>query len=382
MAATPAASRRSSSRNGGLVHPGLQYGRAALQQSYGERLGEELFRDGLEGFRTAERFIAAEQFDVDYRRCGLALLAWSKGDMAGLEAELDEMRAEGLTGRVLHGPEVRTEVGTDHYPGAIVVEESGMIHPGRYMGAIAGAALAAGVDVHVRTPAQGVAAAGSERTVYTPRGAIRAGAVLIATNGHTDATVPWLRDRIIPIGSYIIATEPMSEELAASVMPGGRTCFDTKSFLYYWHVNSERRLIFGGRASFRPTTIDATAAILTRALAEVHPQGAGLRIDYAWGGNVGFTFDRLPHLGEHDGIHYAMGYCGSGVALGTAFGLRMARILGRSTEVADEPLAFERTPFAGAPVWPGLAKGLPIGLPLAGEWFRIGDKVRRWRDRM
>jgi glycine/D-amino acid oxidase-like deaminating enzyme len=371
-----------SSRNGGLVHPGLQYGRAALQARYGERLGAELFRDGLAGFHTAERFIAAEGFDVDYRRSGLALLAWSSADLAALEAELEEMRSEGFTGRTLRGPEVRTEVGTDHYPGGIVVEESGMIHPGRYMGAIAGAALAAGVDVHTRTPVLGAETAGPERVVRTPRGAIRAGAVLIATNGYTDAAVPWLQERIIPIGSYIIATEPMSEELARSVMPGGRTCFDTKNFLYYWHVNSERRLIFGGRASFRPTTIEATSAILAKAMAEVHPQASGLRIDYAWGGNVGFTFDRMPHLGEHEGIHYAMGYCGSGVALGTAFGLRMARLLGRSTEIADEPLAFERTPFPGAPIWPGLAKGLPVGLPLAGEWFRIGDKVRRWRDRV
>jgi glycine/D-amino acid oxidase-like deaminating enzyme len=371
-----------SSRNGGIVHPGLKYGRAALQSRYGARLGEELFRDGLRGFHTAERFIAAERFDVDYRRSGLALLAWSRSDLASLEAELEEMRSEGFTGRLLSGGEVRSEVGTDQYPGAIVVDESGMIHPGRYMGAIAGAALASGVDVHVETPAHGVAVSGAERLVYTPRGTVRAGAVLVATDGYTDASVPWLRERIIPIGSYIIATEPMSEGLAASVMPGGRACFDTKSFLYYWHVNSERRLIFGGRASFRPTSIDATAAILSKAMAEVHPQAAGLRVDYAWGGNVGFTFDRMPHLGEHEGIHYAMGYCGSGVALGTAFGLRMARLLGRSTEVADEPLAFERTPFPGAPIWPGFAKGVPIGLPLAGEFFRIGDAVRRLRDRI
>ena len=371
-----------SSRNGGIVHPGLQYGRAALQRRYGDRLGEELFRDGMAGFHTAERFIAAEGFDVDYRRSGFAILAWASGDMAALEAELAEMRSEGFTGRALRGPEIRAEVGTDHYPGGIVVEEAGLIHPGRYMGAIANGVLGAGVDVHVRTPALDVTVAGTNRVVRTPRGVIRAGAVLIATNGYTDATVPWLRERIIPIGSYIVATEPMDEALATSIMPGGRACFDTKRFLYYWHVNSERRLIFGGRASFRPTTIEATSAILATAMTEVHPQATGLRIDYAWGGNVGFTFDRMPHLGEHDGIHYAMGYCGSGVALGTAFGLRMARILGRSTAEPDEPLAFERTPFAGAPIWTGLAKGLPIGLPLAGEWYRIGDKVRRLRDRV
>ena len=120
----------------------------------------------------------------------------------------------------------------------------------------------------------------------------------------------------MPIGSYIIATEPMSEELAASVSPRGRCFFDAKNFLYYWHVNAERRLIFGGRASFRRTSVDQTAAILREALAEVHPQAAHLRIDHAWGGNVAFTFDRLPHLGERDGIHYALGYCGSGVTHG------------------------------------------------------------------
>ena len=191
------------------------------------------------------------------------------------------------------------------------------------------------------------------RTVHTARGAIRAGAVLIATNGYTDGLVPWIGRRVMPIGSYIVATEPMSEELAASISPRGRCFFDAKNFLYYWHVNAERRLIFGGRASFRGTSVDRTASILGRALAAVHPQAAHLRIDHAWGGNVAFTFDRLPHLGEHGGVHYALGYCGSGLALGTTFGLRMARILGRSTEVADQPLAFERTPLPRRPVRAG-----------------------------
>jgi glycine/D-amino acid oxidase-like deaminating enzyme len=370
-----------SSRNGGIVHPGLQYGRAALRRRYGDRLGDELFHDGIAAFRTAERFIADQGVDADYRRSGLAILAWSKADLDALELELQEMREEGLTGRALRGTDVRAEVGTDHYPGAIVIEEAGMIHPGRYMAALAQAAVAAGVDIHAHTTVLGAEMAGPERVVRTPRGAMRAGAVVMATNGYTGGAVPWLQERIVPVGSYIIATEPMSEGLAASVMPGRRTAFDTKSFLYYWHVNSERRLIFGGRASFRPTTIDAAAGILAQAMAEVHPQAAGLRIDHAWGGNVGFTFDRLPHLGEHDGIHYALGYCGSGIALGTAFGLRMAAMLGRSTGVADEPLAFERTPFPGAPVWPGFHKGLPWLLPVAGEMFRIGDQLRRWRDR-
>jgi glycine/D-amino acid oxidase-like deaminating enzyme len=216
--------------------------------------------------------------------------------------------------------------------------------------------------------------------VVTDRGRLRAGAVVIATNGYTDGAVPWIQRRVMPIGSYIVATEPMSEELAASISPRGRTFFDSKNFLYYWHVNAERRLIFGGRASFRPTTTDRTAAILTRALAQVHPQAAGLRIEHAWGGKVGFTFDRLPHLGEHEGSHYALGYCGSGLALGTTFGLTMADRLGRRSDLAAEPSPFELIPFPAAPVLPAAYRGRPWFLPIAGEWFRLQDRWRRWRS--
>ncbi len=366
-----------STRNGGLLHPGLKWGRAALVRRYGEDLGGRVYQDGVDGFFTGERFVLEEGFDCDYRRSGLAILAWSAGQMDGLEEELQEFRGAGLRGRSYRGAEVHQEVGSDVYPGGIAVEESGLIHPGKYMAGIVGAAQTAGVDFHTNTPAARIEHRGGSKVVHTSRGAIRAGAVVIATNGYTDGLVPWLGQRVMPIGSYIVATEPMAGELATSISPRGRGFFDAKNFLYYWHISAERRLIFGGRASFRNTTVDQTAAILQKALASVHPQAAHLRIDHAWGGNVAFTFDRLPHLGERDGIHYALGYCGSGLALGTTFGLRIARILGRSTKVADVPLAFEQTPFPGAPVVAGAYRGKTWFLPAAGEWFRFEDWWRR-----
>jgi len=366
-----------STRNGGIFHPGLKWGRAALVKRYGEELGPAIFSAGVNAFGTGERFVQGEGFDCDYRRSGLVILAWSARHMDGLRHELEEFQGEGLSGRMLDGSDVGEEVGSSHYPGGMVVEESGMIHPGRYFAGLADAAVKAGVDLHTGVAAEAVERHGSDRVVLTGGGSIRGGAVLVATNGYTDGTVPWLRQRLMPIGSYIVATEPMSEELAASVSPRGRTFFDSKNFLYYWHVNAERRLIFGGRASFVPTSVERTAAILTRALREVHPQAAGLRIDYAWGGNVGFTFDRLPHLGEHEGIHYAMGYCGSGLALGTSFGLKMAERLGRGSDVAYEPSPFERIPYPGAPLIPAVYRGRPWFLPLAGEWFRLADRWSR-----
>jgi glycine/D-amino acid oxidase-like deaminating enzyme len=192
--------------------------------------------------------------------------------------------------------------------------------------------------------------------------------VFVATNGYTDGVVPSLRRRIIPIGSYIIASEPLPEALAHELSPKGRAFFDTKNFLYYWHVTSDRRMVFGGRASFMPTTIDRTAAILWRGLLEVHPQLAGYRIEYAWGGNVGFTFDRMPHVGRtKDGVTYAMGCCGTGVALMTNLGTKVGAWL-----AGGEAPALTRLRF---PLVPAPYEGRPWFMPFAGEWFRLQDRL-------
>ena len=368
-----------STRNGGIFHPGLKWNRAQLHKRYGPELGGRLFQDGVDAFFTAERFVTDEGFDCDYRRSGLAILAWSRGQLDGLEEELQELRDAGLRGRSYRGTEIHQEIGSDVYPGGIAIEESGMIHPGRYQSGIVSAGIAAGVDFHTGTPAERIEVTSGDRVVHTPRGVIRAGAVLIATNGYTDGLVPWIAQRVMPIGSYIIATEPMSEELAASMSPRGRCFFDAKNFLYYWHVNAERRLIFGGRASFRRTSVDQTAAILPGRPGHGPPAG-GAPPDRA---RLGWQRRRSPSTACRTSVSATasttpLATAAAGVTMGTVFGLRMAQILGRSTEVADRPLAFEQTPFPGAPVIPGAYRGgEPWFLPAAGEWLRFEDWWRR-----
>ena len=371
-----------STRNGGIFHPGITWGRASLLRHHGRDLGDALFRAGIGAFFTAERFVIDNGFACDYRRSGYGVLAWSDLHLPELRDEVDDYVAAGLTARMVLGDELQEEVGTHYYPGALIAEEAGMIHPAKYYGAVLEAARAAGAQVFGGTPVTAVERDGADRVVVTERGRVRAGAVLVATNGYTDGAVPWLQRRVLPIGSYIVATEPMSQELADSISPRRRTFFDSKNFLYYWHVNAERRLIFGGRASFAPTSVDKTAAILSLALKRVHPQAAGLKIDYAWGGNVGFTFDRLPHLGEHDGIHYALGYCGSGLALGTSFGLKIAEKIGKGADTTYEPSPFERISFPGAPILPFVYRGRPWFLPFSGEWFRLADRWSRRGTRL
>ena len=200
------------------------------------------------------------------------------------------------------------------------------------------------------------------------RGAILARDVFVATNGYTDGVVPTLRRRIIPIGRYIIATEPLPEELAHELSPEGPRVLRHEELPVLLARVADRRMIFGGRASFMPTSDRQDRRDPARGLLEVHPQLAGHRIDYAWGGNVGFTFDRMPHVGRtKDGVAYAMGCCGTGVALMTQLGTQAGAWL-----AGGEAPALSRLTF---PLVPAPYEGRPWFMPFAGEWYRLQDRL-------
>lgn len=366
-----------STRNGGIVHAGLQLGLGALRRRYGPELGERLHRAGVDCFFRFERFLEDERLDAHYARTGLVVLAWSRAHLVGAHEELREARERRLHGRVLAGDELHTEIATDVYPGGLLIEEAGAIDPARYHAALASIAEAAGADLQPLTAALSIERTGGTLRVTTSRGTVVAQEVLLATNGYTDRLLPWLRRRIIPIGSYIIATERVPDALRAELSPRGRVYFDSKNFLNYWRFSRDGRLVFGGRASFAPTSVDRSAAILRRQLHRIHPQTRSLRIDYAWGGKVGFTFDRLPHIGRHEGVSYALGYCGSGVAMATTLGLHVGKRLATGWETAAEPSPFGEIPHPGVPLLPGLYRERPWFLPLAGELFRAADRWTR-----
>jgi glycine/D-amino acid oxidase-like deaminating enzyme len=358
-----------STRNGGIVHAGYKWGPSELIRRYGDDTGRALYQETLDGYETVKRLIATEVIDCDFREVGHLELAYAPSHVRELQHAQASLASMGTATTIVPRERIRTEIGSDAYFGALVVPGSGLLHPGRYFGGLADAAGAAGADLHENVRARGIRRQPDGRfAVETERGTIVARDVFVATNGYTDGVVPSLRRRIIPIGSYIIASEPLPEDLARELSPNGRSFFDTKNFLYYWHVSADRRMVFGGRASFMPTSIDQTAAILHKGLLEVHPQLAGYRIDYAWGGNVGFTFDRMPHVGRTaQGVAYAMGCCGTGVALMTHLGTKAGEWL-----AGGEAPALARLKF---PLVPAPYEGRPWFLPFAGEWFRLQDRL-------
>jgi glycine/D-amino acid oxidase-like deaminating enzyme len=358
-----------STRNGGIVHAGYKWSARELIEKYGAETGKALYQETLDSYQLVKQLIADEAIDCEWREVGHLELAYAPSHVPELAHARDSLAAVGVTSHVLPRERVREEIGTDAYYGALVVEGSGLLHPGKYFAGLVAAADRDGADLHEGVRARSIRRQADGRfVVETTRGAILAREVFVATNGYTDGVVPSLRRRIMGIGSFIIASEPLPEALAHELSPNGRSFFDTKNFLYYWHVSQDRRMIFGGRASFLPTSIDKTARILWRGLLEVHPQLAEHRIEYAWGGNVGFTFDRMPHVGRtKDGVTYALGCCGTGVALMTYLGTRVGEWLAGGPAPALTKLRF--------PLVPAPYEGRPWFLPFVGEWYRLQDRL-------
>ncbi|HET9346346.1 MAG TPA: FAD-binding oxidoreductase [Candidatus Limnocylindrales bacterium] len=359
-----------STRNGGIVHPGYKWGPRTLIERYGEEAGRDLFRDTLDAYGFVKQVIADEAIECEWRECGSLDLAYGPSHVNDLVEAGRTLADFGVETTFVPKDRLRDEIGSDAYHGGLAASQAGLLHPGKYFAGLAEAAARTGADLHEGVRAKAIRRQADGRfVVESDRGAILAKDVVVATNGYTDGVVPALRRRIIPIGSYIIATEPLPEELARELSPRGRAFFDTKNFLYYWHVSADRRMVFGGRASFLPTSVDRTARILHKGMLEVHPQLAGYRVDYAWGGNVGFTFDRMPHVGRMDGVTYAMGCCGTGVALMTWLGTAVGGWLS-----GDAAPALSRLRF---PLVPAPYEGRPWFLPFVGEWFRLHDRIDR-----
>jgi glycine/D-amino acid oxidase-like deaminating enzyme len=194
----------------------------------------------------------------------------------------------------------------------------------------------------------------------------------VATSGYTSRATPALQKKIIPIGSFIITTEVLSDALAHELSPRNRMIYDSKNYLYYYRVTPGRRMLFGGRAAFFPeteSTIRESAEILRRGMIDVYPQLRDTKIEFVWGGTLDFAFDIMPHAGQLDGIYYALGYAGHGVAMATWQGQKIAELI--AGEKPDNP--FVGIPFPGAPL--GLYNGKPWFLPFAGAWYKFLDWV-------
>jgi glycine/D-amino acid oxidase-like deaminating enzyme len=362
-----------SSRNAGQVLTGLRVDPATLVARYGPLRARNLFETATAAIARLEALIADERIECQYERVGHIQAASADRHFDDLKTQ-QTLLARVFAHRVelVSRSEQRTEVGSDAYHGLLVDERSGALQPARYVGGLAAAATGAGAALATGVAVIAVRRESGGWAVTTSAGEVATRDVLFATDAYTDGAAPALQRRYIPVGSYIIVTAPLSRDAAASLLPRRRTAFDSKHFLHYFRLTADDRLLFGGRAEFATpdeSTTRRAAAILRRDLESVFPQLAEVAIDYAWGGTVGFTRDQMPRAGLLDGVYYAGGYGGHGIAMATHLGEQIARRI--AGEAIESPFFDDR--FPAIPLY----SGNPWFVPLVGAYYRLMDALAR-----
>lgn len=361
-----------SSRNGGMVSGNTKVASLAKSGTFGKELSERMVKEAMGVLDFTERLIAEHKIDCDYGRGGRINLAYSRKHYDAQAKAADWIA--GITGGEVHmlpRERQREEIGSDFYCGGQVVAHAGGLNPAKYVRGLAEAAQRAGALLVDNTPVTGMTRVNGEWVVNTPRGTIRAGNVMVGTNGYTGKATPWLRRRIVPVASFIIATEELPVDVTRELVPNGRMLADSRRVLNYFRLSPDgKRVLWGGRVGTADMDARESGRRLHRIMTTIWPQLADARISHSWNGNVAFTFDFVPHIGEHKGMHYAMGCQGSGVPMQTWLGYQIAReILGG----ANQRSAFAELSFPTLPLY----GGNPWFLPIVLAWYRLRDRIDR-----
>lgn len=322
-----------SSRNAGYVGRSLKHDFLTLTARHGLAFATAIYRELQAAFDSVFEVVQSEQIDCKLQRCGRFIGAASPGQYDALARELEARRHHlGDEFEMVPRAQQSREIGSDAYFGGAVIADHGALHPGLYHQGLLDRVRASGATLVPMTPVLDVKSAGDSGrfTVVTARGPISAREVIIATNGYTGGATPWLQRRVIPFDAYMIATEALAPEILDRVLPRGRTCLDTNFNINFVRRSPDgTRILFGGRTGSRPASAERWAERLRRELVYLFPDLADAAIAHSWTGKCAGTFDLYPHIGVHEGIHYAIGYCFAGVPMGTHLGRKIAwRVLG------------------------------------------------------
>jgi glycine/D-amino acid oxidase-like deaminating enzyme len=362
-----------SGRNGGQLIRGVGHEVERFRAQIGDDGVRRLKRYGLEAVELVRRRI--EEFAID---CDLV---WGYCDLANRPEHLDgfrHARDELLEQdyrhelRLLQPDEMHQVVGSDRYCGGLIDMGSGHLHPLNLALGEAAAAASLGARLFERSAATRIDY-GTQIRVHTAHGAVRAERLVLACNAYLDGLQPWLAGKVLPAGSYIIATEPLGEARARALIPRDMALCDQRVALDYYRLSRDRRLLFGGACHYSGRDPADIAAYMRPKMLGVFPQLADVRIDYAWGGMIGIGANRLPQLGrlpEQANVWYAQAYSGHGLnASHLAAHLLAQAIHGEDSTGFD---LFARVPHPTFPGGPLLRAPL---LALGMLWERLKERL-------
>lgn len=362
-----------SGRNGGHCNAGTHQDHGSLVAALGEERASAFYRVHCDAVDTVERLVRDHDITCAFRRCGRLKLAAKPQHFEKMARAYDLLKPSVDPSLELIAPgDLGREIGAAGYHGALLQKTSAQLHVGQYGVGLAHAAARAGAQIFEQCPVQGVERSGLGWTVRTAKGSIAADKVLIATGGApSPRDFRWFQRRLVGVGAFIIATEPLAPEVIDRLMPMRRNYVTSRVMGNFFRLAPDNRLIFGGRARFAISggKSDAKSGVILKdAMLRMFPELADTRIDHVWGGMVDMTADRLPRAGQHEGLYYALGYSGHGVQMASHMGRQMAAYMAGDRDA---------NPWEGLN-WPAIPGhlGKPWFLPAVGLWYRFQDAIR------
>jgi glycine/D-amino acid oxidase-like deaminating enzyme len=359
-----------SSRNGGQVSTSIKPTLGELSGRMNEEIARGVRREGINALAYITDLVRDEKLDCDWQMVGRFHAAHNPKQYEALaKANAEQPKDLAVPYQMVPKAEQAKEIDSPFYHGGVAYPQHAGLHPGKYHLELLRLAEAAGAQVVAYCPVTGLEKDGSGFIVTTPLGKVAARDVVVATNGYTGPLTPWHRRRVIPIGSYIIATEELPLEQTARLMPTNRMLSDTRKLVFYYRLSPDKkRILFGGRVAYMENDPKVSAPRLHHWMSLVFPELKATKVTHSWMGYVAYTFDTLPHLGRQDGLYYAMGYCGSGISLATYFGAKVGQqVLGK----AEGKSPLENVPFQTRPLY----EGNPWFLAPSIFYYRIRDSL-------
>jgi sarcosine oxidase len=353
-----------SGRNGGQVIPGLKLDPADMEAKYGKEAGAKLAEAVGAAADVVYSLIDKHAIDCAPRRGGWIQAAHAATALGVIQRRCDQWAARGAPVEKLDAAAVSRLLGTSAYVGGWIDKRAGTIHPLSYVFGLARAAQAAGAKLCEETPATSLVREGDGWQILTPKGALAARKVIVATDAYSDHLVPGLAQSMILVQSAQVVTEPLPASLREHLMPNGICASETRQLAFYFRQSPDGRLMFGGRGAVGDNEQPAFTQALIAAMHRMFPETRSIPIAYRWSGQVGLTLDGIPHIHQPEpGLLIGFGYNGRGVAMATLMGQWLVQ---KALSGVEPPLPVtELAPIA----WHRLRRPA-IALGITWAWLR------------
>lgn len=349
-----------STRNAGYIGRNAGAKLGDMVPKFGLGFAVEVCKESAAAHDFTVKLIRDEQIACHYQDTGRFTAAPTRAVFDGMARDLDLMREHGVPvdAEMVLAADGPQGYRPGRYWGGQILRGNGVTHAGLYHRGLLERVVGQGARAYGFCPAQEIVRKGAGFRVATPKGAISAGHVVVATNGYTPKATGWLRRRVIPVDAFMIATAPLPRDLVERIAPAGRPMIENRYTPCWMRPNEDgTRILVGGAGAERPFRLPEKARQLHAIMTDIAPALAEAKISHCWTGKTGFTFDMLPHTGSHDGMEYAMGWCGSGLPLGTYLGHKTAlRVLGDP----ESRSVFDGRPFPTMPFYTGHPWMLPL----------------------